>query len=739
MGNVINSGECDEIILFEGTSGGIANFFVSSGVLSGNIPTSGLSGNFIGVVNRGVQGTPQQKHYSGSVVTQVTPDAGYGINLTTYEKGQFIYPAEWTSGGIQGANIVPQTQTVKVLDAGGATVSGVTYYSGQVQVWDGTQGQSGWLGTDYCWLMSRTGTGEGLGVGQLLDGQRIGYTPQATNLASPGILYSVNPSNSFALTVAGSRNYTATNSRTYPFSTLSRTLYSGSMVAIFRDINGFPTDENWWGTVLDYGNVISGTFYTPNEVILFGPVSFQRAPFIDVMEPRPIPYTSGGSGTWISGISGSYYDSGPSSGQYILAVSGGLVSGFSGGYVVPIVQRGYTPYTVNTYRAVNLPIGSGLATSGAPYIIPSVDRSFYPGFDEAYNPRPGKGTNNIYFRGDNTSFWFGGVWSGGGNSVRQQVIVPEMRTIRILSASGIYVSGTGFIYPGETAADTGDSRINNPYLESTYPVWVKPRNPAAVPGAFSVYFSGGTSGRYFPERPDTSGQNLAYPFQVNKLVNGKFAGYTVTIPKSGTYGFQGPIYLVDVEDVLEDGFGMVTNGDALSLSSGSIFNTSGFLAYYPGKLAIRNQFISGGWSLSDTLVAIASADNNKLLSGTYYNLKRQPNSTLWVVGREGCIEVAGTATVSGRPIRHNTTRITFGVSMSVQDYGYNPNGTPTDVLVEVSPSYIQSLIDSTAIPAASAPGSMAASATSGTMAFDSDYLYVALASGNWKRVLISGW
>lgn len=155
MGELLTSGKSSEIILFEGTSGGIANPL---------FPNTRL----VGIANRGCLGTVQQEHASGSLIQQVLPDTGYGINLTTYEKMQFVYPSEWTSGGIQGANIVPQIQDASftVVSEGasgllGQVFNGIRHWSGRINTYDPTgnpavgSGQRNWRGADLVWMRDR--------------------------------------------------------------------------------------------------------------------------------------------------------------------------------------------------------------------------------------------------------------------------------------------------------------------------------------------------------------------------------------------------------------------------------------------------------------------------------------------------------------------------------------------------------------------------------------------------------
>lgn len=150
----------NETILFEGTSGGV------SGGLSGGV--------LVDIALRGIDGSLIAKHNSGAGINQVLPDTVYGVNLTTFEKGQFLYPQEWTSGGIQGLRVVPQTQTIRCFSASGKTINTIEHWSGAVHLYDATQ-QSGsqWLRRELVWLVERNG--KKFTSGQFYDGQLVGY------------------------------------------------------------------------------------------------------------------------------------------------------------------------------------------------------------------------------------------------------------------------------------------------------------------------------------------------------------------------------------------------------------------------------------------------------------------------------------------------------------------------------------------------------------------------------------
>lgn len=166
----------DEIILFEGTSGGIR--------MSPGLPYE------VTIVYRGIDGTLVKQHAAGTQVRQLGPNLAYGVNLTTYEKAQFLYPAEWTSGGIQGANIVPQTQSVLAIEGTGVLINKIRHYSGSVSTYDWTK-TSGfeWAFEEACWLVERNT--RAIASGQIYDGQFVGYSNDEP-LGKTAPIYAVN-------------------------------------------------------------------------------------------------------------------------------------------------------------------------------------------------------------------------------------------------------------------------------------------------------------------------------------------------------------------------------------------------------------------------------------------------------------------------------------------------------------------------------------------------------------------
>lgn len=156
----------DEVILFEGTSGGVFN---------------GSTPNRVDIVYREIDGTTQPlQHDSLTPLYYITPNTNYGTNLVTHEKMQFVHPRAWTSGGIQEAVIKPQTQSVMVLDGSGIILNNTYHYSGVVLTYDPTLKLSGpWIKTELIWCVDRNAERYGA-TGLLSGGTESGLTNSGT-------------------------------------------------------------------------------------------------------------------------------------------------------------------------------------------------------------------------------------------------------------------------------------------------------------------------------------------------------------------------------------------------------------------------------------------------------------------------------------------------------------------------------------------------------------------------------
>jgi len=169
-----------ERVLFEGTSGNLS----------------------VGVVCRGYDATDEVNHLLGAPVVQ-QPNTTYGVNLTTYERGQFAFPADYTSGGIQGVNVVPQLQTVKVLDDTPVDFNGQNYFPGVLQEYDTVI--PGWRDRADIWITARDNSD--LATDDMLGGQFVGYSKEP---AAPVYVVDVNAGSSSTFT-----DITVNNSATF--------------------------------------------------------------------------------------------------------------------------------------------------------------------------------------------------------------------------------------------------------------------------------------------------------------------------------------------------------------------------------------------------------------------------------------------------------------------------------------------------------------------------------------------
>lgn len=144
----------DESILFEGTSGSAT----------------------VHAVNRGWEGTIAAAHGGGDQVVMQVPNATYGVNLVTFEKGQYVHTDYTTSGGVAGAVVVPQTQTVQILSASGVTLNGQTCYSGSLQLFGPPV--NGFQTQENIWVFERNNIP--VVSGRKYDGQYVGPSDSGT-------------------------------------------------------------------------------------------------------------------------------------------------------------------------------------------------------------------------------------------------------------------------------------------------------------------------------------------------------------------------------------------------------------------------------------------------------------------------------------------------------------------------------------------------------------------------------
>ncbi len=116
--------------------------------------TSGIG--IVSIALRGVDGTLAKPHDAGQVVLVSGFSTVYGVNLVEFGKNQYIYPSYHTSGGIQGAFVQPQTQTIQCLAGTSESINDKFYYSGQLQMYHPTElGGTEYIGEEYVWLAER--------------------------------------------------------------------------------------------------------------------------------------------------------------------------------------------------------------------------------------------------------------------------------------------------------------------------------------------------------------------------------------------------------------------------------------------------------------------------------------------------------------------------------------------------------------------------------------------------------
>lgn len=224
----------DEKILFEGTSGTTT----------------------VTIAFRGIDGTSQVEHDNARPITWVQPDSAYGVNLVTYGKSQFVHPATISSGGISEVEILPQTQSVMVLDGAGATLSGITYHSGIVTYFNAA-GANVWVSGELVWITERN-SGTLLIQGTRYGAQLAGYNAQigGLNRVAPVYLTNVGGGGGAAFYLTAKDQYGNSGTFTgqsgasgYVYTTLGDDLVSGSDTASFRDISYFPTQNRWKGII----------------------------------------------------------------------------------------------------------------------------------------------------------------------------------------------------------------------------------------------------------------------------------------------------------------------------------------------------------------------------------------------------------------------------------------------------------------------------------------------------------
>lgn len=223
----------NEILLFEGTSGGTT----------------------VGIAQRGIDGTLQVAHDNGKTLTWIQPDTAYGVNLVTFGKSQFIHPNTVSSGGISEVTVLPQMQSVLVLDGTGTVLSGITYHSGIVTYFNAA-GANVWVSGELVWITERN-SGIQLTQGTRYGAQLAGYNAQIGTLNKVAPVYLTNVGGgggaTFYLTAkdqyGNSGTFLGSGFSGYVATTLGAPLNSGDTTASFKDISYFPTQNRWRGII----------------------------------------------------------------------------------------------------------------------------------------------------------------------------------------------------------------------------------------------------------------------------------------------------------------------------------------------------------------------------------------------------------------------------------------------------------------------------------------------------------
>lgn len=165
-------------------AGGFPNSLTAICIASGGSQGGGGGAQPVNIVYRGIDGTLASTHSGGSPIRQVVPDVNYGTNLITFEKGQAVYPQQWTSGGIQGLNVVPQIQIVRVTSLDSVIVNGIPHFPGKVELYD-TQEVAGsqYFDEEDIWIVDQNTNSPS--VGRNYKGLFVGHSAETPTKVAP--------------------------------------------------------------------------------------------------------------------------------------------------------------------------------------------------------------------------------------------------------------------------------------------------------------------------------------------------------------------------------------------------------------------------------------------------------------------------------------------------------------------------------------------------------------------------
>lgn len=165
-----------------------------------------VGGADVKVIYRGIDGTIPANHTVGSIVTPLLRTPTYGVNLTTYERGQYTFPGLSTSGGIQETIVKPQIQTVKMSSSTPIVMNGLNYYPGHIVgfglatvVTNNIPSDDQQFAIDNCYIVERNG--QTPNSASFYEGQMISYSPHVDD---NGHTHSVLPVYVISVSSAGS-------------------------------------------------------------------------------------------------------------------------------------------------------------------------------------------------------------------------------------------------------------------------------------------------------------------------------------------------------------------------------------------------------------------------------------------------------------------------------------------------------------------------------------------------------
>jgi hypothetical protein len=622
-GQQVTSGESEEVILFEGTSGGRAGVY---------------SGNYVGIVQRGVQGTKQQHHANQSVVIQTVPDAGYAVNLVTHEKGQFVYPGAVTSGGIQEVQVVPQTQSVRILDTAGVVVSGIRHYSGVVNNYDPTTPVSGgpWVKTDYVWAVTRS-TSDVLQSSGLYDGQFLGHSFAQSGMDSAPV-YAVSAPSSDPLRVLSRMGGGSSQAL------LKQPLYASQTWVVVDDVTNLPADQAWWAYVYTPGWSASG------EILLMAPTSGGITGVDIGIRLSGYQYFSGGYWSGVINPSNPDYPTDMAEFGYFLKIVG---RGMFNTQVLSGVVSG-TSFDKSTTSTQGWSSGAGRLSFTHATSVPE-------GFSDSTMIHEAQ----MSFPGLN--------WVSGGT--REQIIAPANRVIRIVSEQVLYISGYAALRPAQAYfLDFAGDSTNAGYYTTSQSVWAQFLEEAYPPDIFG---NNPLARRGYVGTQMASGLRLPAP-DLTRPYFGNLVGYSTpfsgVLSPSANYRSR-PVYVIQGQ-LPETATIRIASKTGDHTYQGQILAPD--LPYGFGLSSGEPVVCSGVGAIGISVDLLAINGENNLPVGTNYNARYTGYDALYYLDRQSI-----TITTNGLTWPNVTTieldGTSGGAGMFATPTNTNLSGSPTAV------------------------------------------------------------